>query len=256
MRALLSDCGAETLLRNHLKRHGVAQKTIQSKTGKTTLLYAGPQEGQPVFCLHGTPGSALSWWSWLKNPGGFRIIALDRPGFSPENRSAPDPERDMPILAQALMESATERPAIIVGHSMGGGLAARLVLERPGNVKTLVLIGASLDPDLEEIKPVQYMARKAPLKYLLNRSARNSNEELIAYPEFIRKLAPDLAAITCPSLAVHARDDRLVPFANVDFMRKTMTGTQRFETLIYDQGGHGIHAIKRNEILKAIAGRV
>lgn len=131
-------------------------------------------------------------------------------------------------------------------------MAAKLAADHPEKVKALVLIGASLDPDLEQIKPIQYTARKAPLKFFLNRSARNSNEELIKYPEFLERLLPELEKIKCPVLAVHARDDGLVPFKNVSFMEREFKGVHIFNKLLFEHGGHDLHRCKDREILNEI----
>lgn len=255
LRALACDAGVEKILRNNLRKHGISEKVIRAGEKLTTCLVAGPIEGQPLILLHGTPGSALSWWPYLKDPQGFRIWALDRPGFSPLNRKTPETEKDMSFLNALLSEATEKQPAIIAGHSMGGGLAAKLAADFPELVKGLVLIGASLDPELEEIKPIQYAALKAPLRFFLNRTAQKSNEELIKYPQFLQGLIPDLEKIKCPVLAIHARDDGLVPFKNVSFMEKRLIGASAFNTQIYDRGGHDIHCNKYNEILKEIERR-
>lgn len=254
LRAFLADWGVEHILRAVLKSRGIVQNAFDSAGQKTTFLTIGPMEAQPVFFLHGTPGSALSWWPYLNNPGNFRMIAVDRPGFSPINRVFPDPVGDMEILALLLRKTAETRPAIVVGHSMGGGLAAKLAADCPQHVKNLVLIGASLDPSLEQVKPVQYAARKAPLKFLMTRTTRNSNEELINYPDLLRDLQPDLKKIHCPVLIVHARDDGLVPYENVKFIKEQFTGTRSISEILYDSGGHAVNASKYKDILAALEG--
>lgn len=252
LRALVCDVGLETVLRRHLKNAGIIEKLITAGDKKTTILIAGPSDGQPILLIHGTPGSAISWWKFLKTPGPFQIIAIDRPGFSPVNRIPPDPVRDYDMLAEILISVTENQQAVLAGHSMGGGIAAKLAADFPQRVKGLVLIGASLNPNLEEIKPVQYTARKAPLKFFLNRSARNSNEELIKYPEFLERLQPDLEKIKCPVLAVHAKDDGLVPFANVSFMETEFKGVLKFKKLLFEQGGHDLQRSKCGEIVNEI----
>ncbi len=252
LKTLGCDAGVEKILRNNLKKNGVTEKVIHVGKSQTTCLLAGPTEGQPLLLLHGTPGSALSWWPYIKHHRNFRIWAVDRPGFSPLNRNRPETENDMALLSAVLKEATQSQPAIIMGHSMGGGLVSRFAIDYPQNVKALVLIGASLDPDLEHIQPVQYAARKAPIKFLVNRTARNSNEELIAYPEFLKTLKPKLKELKCPVLAVHAKNDGLVPFANVAFMRKCFTQTRSFTTMEFESGGHNVHRSQYRAIMDAL----
>ena len=65
--------------------------------------------------------------------------------------------------------------------------------------------------------------------------------------------AVDLPAIAAPALIVHARDDRIAPFATAVF---TAEGLPRAETLFFESGGHlllGHHAAVRARIAEFLA---
>jgi len=73
---------------------------VVEASGRTTtvgsLAYAlmGQQDGTPLYCFHGNPGSRLDWDHPLIRPvldgPGVRLIGIDRPGFG---RSAHQPHR-------------------------------------------------------------------------------------------------------------------------------------------------------------------
>ena len=101
----------------------------------------------PVLLLHGQPGSARDWtWvvSALTGLGGLdggrpRVapIAMNRPGW--DGTTAP---RDLAGNAEAALAALDARGierATIVGHSLGGAVAAWLAAHHPDRVAALVL---------------------------------------------------------------------------------------------------------------------
>ncbi len=106
--------------------------------------------GRPVLLLHGH-GASMRTFSLLAAPlraGGRRVIAMDQRGFG---RSSPVPPMfGFPGLvddAAAVLEALDLRDTIVVGHSMGGGVALGLAIDRPAivadRVSAIVLINSS-----------------------------------------------------------------------------------------------------------------
>jgi pimeloyl-ACP methyl ester carboxylesterase len=70
-----------------------------------------------------------------------RVVALDLPGLGASAK--PDVSYSLPAMTERLsrfIDRWTAGPLVVVGHSMGGELAASLALARPDRVKLLVLI--------------------------------------------------------------------------------------------------------------------
>ena len=207
----------------------------------TTLSYlrAGDASGPRVILVHGTPGSATAWADYLlQPPAGLEIVALDRPGFG---RSGP--EGAMTSLAQqaaavVALLPADGRPVVLLGHSLGGPVVARVAADHPARVTALVLLSASLDPAQEEIWMLQRMGAWAPLRALLPRTLRNANAELMALKPELEALALDLPRITAKTLIVHGTLDDLVPVANVSFMQARLTGVRCLKTVLLDGANH------------------
>ncbi|KAA2212597.1 alpha/beta fold hydrolase [Teichococcus oryzae] len=108
----------------------------------------GPKDAQPLVFHHGWPLSADDWDAQLLHflGKGYRVIAHDRRGHG---RSAQVGEgHDMDHYAAdiaAVVAHLGLRNAVHVGHSTGGGEAARYVArhgQEQGRVAKLVLIGA------------------------------------------------------------------------------------------------------------------
>ncbi|KQV73398.1 haloperoxidase [Rhizobium sp. Root1220] len=114
----------------------------------TSIFYKdwGPHSAQPIVFHHGWPLSSDDWDAQMLFflSKGYRVIAHDRRGHG---RSAQVSDgHDMDHYAAdvaAVMAHLDVRDAIHVGHSTGGGEAARYVAKYgEGRVAKLVLIGA------------------------------------------------------------------------------------------------------------------
>lgn len=186
--------------------------------------------GQRVIFVHGTPGDASNFDRYLITPvAGFDCVAVDRPGWggsSPE-RAEPSLKAQAaalaPLLAPALDENGIERWPILVGHSLGGPIIARMAIDFPDKVGGLLILAGSLDPELEEIMFIQRVGAIGLTPFLLPRWLRHTNQELLPLEEELKTLSERLCEVTCPVLIVHGTDDDLVPFENVEYMKEAFT---------------------------------
>src|SRR5437763_13421832 len=102
--------------------------------------WPGPSDATFV-CLHGLGETHITWMAVapaLAKMG--RVLALDLPGFglSPRNhRSATLPASQS--LVSAFLQARTSRPVVLLGSSLGGGIAALQAAQEPGAVSALVL---------------------------------------------------------------------------------------------------------------------
>lgn len=204
-----------------------------------SALVAGVPDGPRVILVHGTPGSAGGWSDLLLDPPpGLELIALDRPGFG---RSAPDGAVTRladQAAAVARLLPADGRGAVLVGHSLGGAVVARVAAEHPRQVLALVLVAASLDPALERIHPLQPLGAWPPLRALLPRAIRNANAELMALQPELVELGALLPRIDAPVRILHGTADALVPVANVDYLQRQLTGARCIHTLLLPGANH------------------
>jgi len=123
-----------------LEAGAIQLRTVRAGTGDTTL-----------FLLHGYGESLLAYRALFDRLATqFRVVAVDLPGFGLSDK--PNGPYDYHTMASQLwsfLERNTAGPVVIVGHSMGGQLAADLAMHHPDRVVATVLIapaGHGLSP--------------------------------------------------------------------------------------------------------------
>ncbi|RWP52193.1 alpha/beta fold hydrolase [Mesorhizobium sp.] len=104
----------------------------------------GKANGKTVVLLHGKNFCAGTWEATIDvlTTAGYRVIAPDQVGFCKSTK----PQKYQFSFQQLtnntaeLIESLNVSDVILVGHSMGGMLAARYALQSPQTVERLVLV--------------------------------------------------------------------------------------------------------------------
>ena len=218
------------------------------------VYHAGDTNGPRVIFVHGTPGHAREWRQFLSEPmKGFEYVAIDRPGFgeSTPRRVAPS-LADQAQVVEALLEPRCGMKPILVGHSLGGPIVARVAAEQPDRVGALVIISGALDPSLERVNPLQYVGAMFPISSLLPRNLREANRELMPLKGQLTELEGMLDRITCPVVIMHATNDGLVPYANVAYMVDHLVNARSVEVMTLQDGNHFLPWKKKPDVDVAI----
>jgi pimeloyl-ACP methyl ester carboxylesterase len=252
--SLLGGCGPPAPRVTADEAAAIPRASYRAPAGyEINYLRGGDASARSVIFVHGTPGAADGWAEFLADvPNGFEYIAVDRPGFG---RSGPagavvSLEEQASALAPLLVEKGGGWP-ILVGHSLGGPIVARLAADQPDKIGALIILAGSLDPDLERVHWAQPVGEWPGVRAMLPRALRNANLELMALEPHLRALTPLLDRIECPVLIVHGTADKLVPYANVRFMQARLSSAELEVTTIRD-GDHFLPWNRQQEISRAI----
>lgn len=199
-----------------------------------------------VVCVHGSPGSADAFLGYLSDTfltRAARVASLDRPGFGYTSGFG-RAESSLAAQAQAVKAVADrlspDRPVWLVGHSLGGPVIARFAMDYPERTAGLVLVAASIDPDLEEHPWWQAFFNRAPGRWLIPKSFYASNREITDLEDELRQILPRWSEIRCPVRVIHATNDRLVPVANAAFAREKLVNCPDLRSTILPSGDHFI----------------
>jgi non-heme chloroperoxidase len=214
----------------------------------------GPKSAQPIVFHHGWPLSSDDWDNQMLFflGKGFRVIAHDRRGHGRSSQVSDG--HDMDHYASdvaAMIDYLDLRNAIHVGHSTGGGEAARYVARYgKGRVTKLILIAAvpplmlktganpgglpieafdGLRSQLAANRSQFYRDFPSGPFYGYNRPGAQPSQAVIsnwwrqgmmggakAHYEGIKAFSEtdfteDLKSITVPTLVLHGDDDQIVP---------------------------------------------
>jgi len=110
------------------------------------IRYVESGSGPAVLFIHGIGASVYTWRYTLPAvaAAGYRAIAFDNRGFGLSDKPAHGyGNADYTRLVLGVMDSLQVGQAVLVGHSMGGAIAAEVALAAPGRVRGLVLVDAA-----------------------------------------------------------------------------------------------------------------
>lgn len=254
-------------------------------TDGTSIFYKdwGPKNAQPIVFHHGWPLSSDDWDNQMLFflSKGYRVIAHDRRGHGRSEQT--DQGHNMDTFAADVADLVREldlRNAIHVGHSTGGGEAARYVARaEPGRVAKAALLGAipplmlktSANPDgvpqevfdglragLAANRTQFFLDVPSGPFYGFNRPGAKVSQGLIqnwwrqgmmgsalAHYRSIEVFSEtdqteDLKAIDVPVLVLHGEDDQVVPIANSAHKAVKLLKNGRLKT--YPGLSHGFFA--------------
>ncbi|MBB2687591.1 UNVERIFIED_ORG: non-heme chloroperoxidase [Rhizobium etli] len=215
----------------------------------------GPKSAQPIVFHHGWPLSSDDWDNQMLFflGKGFRVIAHDRRGHGRSSQVSDGHDMDhyAPSDVAAMIDHLNLRNAIHVGHSTGGGEAARYVARYgKGRVAKLILIAAvpplmlktaanpgglpieafdGLRSQLAANRSQFYRDFPSGPFYGYNRPGSEPSQAVIsnwwrqgmmggakAHYDGIKAFSEtdfteDLKSITVPALVLHGDDDQIVP---------------------------------------------
>lgn len=148
------------------------------RIGDVDVAWEEHGSGPDTLCLvHGFTGARVDFEDHLQRlAGSRRVVAADHRGHGDSTNFGTTDAYSLEILADdllAFVDSISEAPIDILGHSMGGMVVLRAVLRRPEIFRSLILMdtaaeslgGAGLPPGLDRLARTQgllAMNRKMP----------------------------------------------------------------------------------------------
>ena len=210
--------------------------------------------------LHGLPGSVrdFRWLASAMGPG-VRVIRIDQPGFggTPLStwRGSTLPARADFVCA--VLEHLDIGPVLLLGHSMGGAVAAAVAARRPELVSGLVLlcsIGITPHRGMKQwpVPPqlISLMLRVGPIRRRALRELREAfnaggfkghgDEALVQTVHCVAWTSLSLherhlRSLQCPTMVVWTRDD---PLIEPPISEKLYWICPSGPRVVFSEGGH------------------
>lgn len=229
-----------------------AARTVQTKDWKLRYYEAGEGQPVILLHGSGPGATGWSNFSGNIEAlaQDFHVYAVDMPGWGESDAVTID-TLDHVETAVQFMDTLGIEAAAFVGNSMGGHTSIKLAVRHPDRVSHLITMGAPLSPSLrlfaagdgpsEGLKALVQAYReptaenmRALVEIMCFDKARFATPELakarsdaaLARPEHLKNYleglprfplgewvnVDDIPKITAPSMFIHGRDDRVVPF--------------------------------------------
>jgi abhydrolase domain-containing protein 6 len=128
---------------------GLSQGSVQAAGHRWVYAYSNdaPADAPTVVMLHGFTGSKENWYPVAGLlEGRYRLLVPDLPGWGQSQRRRGE---DYGFVAQAervaafIRRVSPGRPVVLVGHSMGGGIAPLVAARHPALVSQVGLLAAA-----------------------------------------------------------------------------------------------------------------
>lgn len=236
----------DTVARADFEKRGVVLSLHTYRVDGYDMHYAqvGNDSLPTLFFVHGSPGSWDAFEKYMQDTAllqKFRMVSIDRPGFGFSSfGKARNLEAQSRLIGPLLGIIQNGKPVFAVGHSLGGPMVLRLCIDYPQSFAGLVLLAASVSPQLEKPEKWRPVLFKTPLNYLVPGAMRPANEELWYLKTDLRKMEPELRQIIVPIWILHGDKDPLVPVENVKFIQQQCSNAKPMRTTIIPGANHFI----------------
>jgi pimeloyl-ACP methyl ester carboxylesterase len=233
-------------------------KRYETKNRSIRYVEVGNKRLPTVLFIHGAPGSSSDFFAYLKDQellGKVRIVAVDRPGYGESGfgEAVPQIEEQAALILPLLEKLQNGAPLMVLGHSYGGPIAARLAMDYSPLVHHLIMASAAIDPDNEKQfwinKP---LSASKTLKSLIPKMFQVAHSEKTVHAEELRLMLPHWGNITMPTIYIHGKKDRIVPYENVHFAQKMLSHNSDTHFVTLEQEGHLYPFFKKGVFKRAI----
>lgn len=232
------------------------QPTLRSITvgGRSLQLAEMTGHGhRPVLFIHGSPGDWQAWSRYLVAPSLASygpLLAVDRPGFggSGPGQVMPDLRAQAELLAQVIPDG---QQAILVGHSLGGPLAAWMTLDHPEKVCAAVLVAGSIAPALEAPRWYNYLAATWLARQLVPAEMIWSNHEILPLQKELWRLDGEWPRLQRPVVVLQGEKDELVDPRTADYAERRIA-PQWLRVVRVPEQGHFVLWNQPERVIEAI----
>jgi pimeloyl-ACP methyl ester carboxylesterase len=243
--------------------------------------------GPVILCLHGRWGRGETWVDFIQHYGDrYRIIAPDQRGHGLSSKPVSKyTDEEMAADMVALLNYLQIDSAILVGHSMGGGIVGHMAAHHPCYVKALAILDKSASgPEkpnplpLDQLPLVDPLTKDWPMPFASLREAqdflKNAMEgSELSYQYFMNSLVETvdgyqmmfsiqamaanqayyhqwydlLPEIKCPVMLVRSSSHESVPDEDFEKMKSLLSDCMPYEMSHPD---HNVHLGNRTEFYR------
>jgi pimeloyl-ACP methyl ester carboxylesterase len=244
--------------------------------------YRRQGSGPTVVYLHGA-GMTRIWLPFLQElSNSYDVVAPEHPGFG----DTPRPQSlegfdDLVLHYDALFRALELDRFHLIGHSLGGWIAANLAVFYPERFASLTLITPAglrlVDvPSIDsfrmtpeetfaalfngrEAQYTDYLEQEGFPEDVVRAAEEGATRTLLTWnPRYDRRLDTRLARVTAPTAVIGADEDRVIPNAMVDRYAELIPGARAVRVPGGPDGpsGHVVHVEQPADVAALVAQHV
>lgn len=230
----------------------------------------GAASAPAVLFLHGAGGTQENWRFQMRHLGPkWHAVAVDLPGHGDSQGEGSCSVPEYRDFAREFLDALTLSRVVLVGHSMGGGIAQSFALAYPDRLAALVLVGTGarlrVHPDIfaaihtgvkeaaRLISGWAFSSAALPATVAQGAEAFARNRAAVLEGDYRAcdafDLTGEIVAIRVPTLVLCGEEDRLTPVKYARFMHQRIPGA----TLeIVPGAGHMVMLEKPADVNRAL----
>lgn len=239
---------------------GSSFETRTARVGATEVRYRVGGAGEPLVLLHGLAGSTAWWKRNVEDLSRhYMVYLVDWPGFGVMRRY----RRHFSVAGAAewlsgLLDALELNKASLVGHSMGGLIAAIFAARWPDRLSKLVLVAPAIGLSRRTIATFFLPLAREALSVHPRFAPTLTRDTARAGPFTLQRVARELLAmnvegelawITTPCLLVWGERDLLVPVA---FAHQLQGKIRNSRLCLLPQAGHLVMYQRAAQFNKAV----
>lgn len=214
----------------NFRKKGVDVRVYKQTVSDTTFRYIESGLDKPnvplVIFVHGAPGSSDSFDDYLQDSillTKARLVSVDRLGYgySEFGKAEISIQKQTQIIEEIVQQKEYSK-LILVGHSFGGPIITRYLMDYPGKAEGVVMLAPAISPDDEKILKIAYLAKWKVTRTLFTPKVFCvAADEKFSHADQLRLMVDNYSAIKdCKVIHIHGDRDPIVPFANLAFAKK------------------------------------
>jgi pimeloyl-ACP methyl ester carboxylesterase len=213
---------------DYFEQDSIKPQVLQLKSNSRTVnyLYLNSNAKALVVFVHGAPGSSSAFIDFLKNSElqkTANLLSIDRPGYGYSNFGKAETSlvEQARSLAEVIEKHKTiNEKTILVGHSLGAPIIARLAMDFPDLVEGLIFVGGSIDPEQEKEAWYRPLGSNVLGRILVPKSLWVTNEEIYVLKDQLSSMLPLWKYLKIPVTVIQGEADDLVPKENAFFAKR------------------------------------
>lgn len=248
---------SEEEMKSYLEQHRQELKsdTISMDGQKIHFVYSDNDRQDLLVFVHGSPGSWDDFAGYMTTDSilaRYDVLSIDRPGFGYSDFGSAEPSMEkQAFLLSEIIKKFKHKHKILIGHSLGGPVIARVAMDHPEIVDGLLFLASSIDPEMEKFEWYRSLGKTWVGDLLVPTAMWVSNEEIVPLKKELEMMLPLWENIQVPCVVVHGTKDMLVPVENADFAKDMIADS--LISVVYLEGvNHFIPWTNATDIMQAL----